>query len=252
MTTIPYRTPQRPTATPDAVLAYCEAGHTNAQAAEHFGITDRYVRKLKSRARGESEMGAVVPISCTFVQDAATPTTIEPPPLLYATVVATAVARDGQFWKCPKCGQMMEPLPGTTGEQWKETGCYLCATPRPALEDVPTNYVESAERQDATGATVATGPEGQDRPPELEETSPSLDVPGRNTEHAATPTGGTGPGEQAPTVFRERIIERVVYRVPVERPTSPVVTWAREHMPPVQVLVAFLIAALLVGVASLG
>src|SRR3712207_6714985 len=43
----------RPAPDPAAVLAYCET-HTNAEAAAHFGINERSVRRIKQRVAERS------------------------------------------------------------------------------------------------------------------------------------------------------------------------------------------------------
>ncbi len=212
MNTLPYRAPQRPTPTPEAVLAFCSAGHTNADAAQYFGITDRYVRKLKSRARGETE---VLPVGNQ------TPAAVAPSPMShicdkpdeqphYATVAPSAVARDGQLWKCPICGEMMAPLPGTTGTEWTESGCYLHQTRPPITSSTP-------EQNTGTDDTQQVGPGEQGRAGEHEIPAPCLDVPARPTEQHTTPMGGTGPEEQQPVIVRERVVTRIV-RLPAEPP----------------------------------
>jgi hypothetical protein len=193
------------------VLAYCTAGHTNAAAAEYFGITDRYVRKLKSRARGETE---VLPIgnqtsAADVIGNLSTMVDKPDDQPHYATVTSSAVARDGQLWKCPICGEMMAPLPGTTGTEWAESGCYLHQAKAPIM-------LTQAEHMGGNDELQQTGPEEQDRTGEHEIPAPCLDVPARPTEQHTTLMGGTGPEEQQPVVVRERVVERVVYRIPAE------------------------------------
>jgi hypothetical protein len=55
-----------------------------------------------------------------------------------------------------------------------------------------------------------------------------------------------------PDLPREAIVIRQVVRVPVERPAAPVLAWVKEHSPPVQLLTAWVIVAVLIMVCWLG
>lgn len=99
---------------PAEVLAYCAAGHTNAEASLHFSLHERTIRKMKARARGPVEVSPPME-SCSQVET----------PSVLAHIPDDWIARDGQLWKCGRCEQLMPPLPGTTGAAWNMHGCYL-------------------------------------------------------------------------------------------------------------------------------
>lgn len=96
-----------------AVAAYC-AEHTTAEAAAHFGVNERTIRKWKARASADSgncrqSSPELAPIRATEM----------------ARIPDAWIARDGQLWKCPVCGELMPPIPGTSGLEWNTAGCYL-------------------------------------------------------------------------------------------------------------------------------
>lgn len=206
---------------------------------------------------------------------------------MYATVAASDVARDGVLWKCPVCGELMHPLPGTTGAAWAEQGCYLHRAKPPTTSAVANfqqleisatarsindeRFVTSI-RQEPEGRTDAPFQSGIAEPGqtlEHEDLAPSLSVPGRNQEHPADDAGGIVPGEQgksdnlsylplaSPALLEQpqRVIVRervVVYRVPFDRQSSPVLMWASDHMPSVQLLIALMITGVLIYITSFG
>jgi hypothetical protein len=105
-----------------------------------------------------------------------------------------------------------------------------------------------AEHEGGTTETQQSEQAEQDRNTEHEILSPCLVVPDRPTEQYAIPMGGTGPVEQVrPMIIRERVVYRERERVEVG-----LVGWVREHPGAAHQAVAWLIAAVLIGVASLG
>ncbi len=135
MATAAYHTqPARPS--PDAVLAYLAAGHTNAEAAEHFHIHERSVRRIKQRAseRNNSPIGEFAqgrnseprirnadhdrhPVALQHFDPAgsapAAPAARVFPP------TADDVAGDHTLWRCPATGELMPIVPGTRRHDWE-------------------------------------------------------------------------------------------------------------------------------------
>lgn len=119
----------RQVATPAAVLAYCDAGHTNSEAAVRFGVHERTIRKWRVKARSagsycqkEAE-SAIVPAQIGETDNR-----------VQLHIPDEWIARDGQLWKCPRCAELMPPVPGTTGANWNARGCYLHQV-EPALDE---------------------------------------------------------------------------------------------------------------------
>lgn len=123
-------------ATPSAVLGYCNAGHTSAEAAATFGLHERTIRKWKARALTVPLRSNIDQLTPTRAKDvsqsqelaesdngATAPSETENSRTFH--INDDAIARDGQWWKCPRCMELMPPLPGTTGAVWNAHGCYL-------------------------------------------------------------------------------------------------------------------------------
>lgn len=168
-------------ATPATVLAYCAAGHSNAEAARQFGINERTVRKWKARARNgtpTTRRARIYPAHESGTHAAPIPAALP----VFHGISPTDVARDGVLWKCPKCEDWHHPLPETTGAEWNAKGCYQCATPRPAdpPENMTPNMRAPAEHNkiamldadvkpvpapETLHATLQAGPPAPRRPP---------------------------------------------------------------------------------------
>ncbi|HSH81149.1 MAG TPA: helix-turn-helix domain-containing protein [Herpetosiphonaceae bacterium] len=111
MATAAYHTqPARPTAA--AILAYLAAGHTNADAAAHFGIHERSVRRIKQRATEQ-----VAPTRVTVPPPISPAGEPSPGPTFPPT--ADDVAGDHTMWKCPATGELMPIVPGTRRHDWE-------------------------------------------------------------------------------------------------------------------------------------
>jgi hypothetical protein len=217
-----YNTTSRPRspATPTTVSAYCDAGHTTTEAAAYFGVSDRYIRKMKARHVTDNADAQTPARPAQTPQD---PPNVPNAPILplepqtphYATVAASDVARDGQLWKCPICGEMMAPLPGTTGATWREHGCYICSTPRSVRSVMTTE----AEQNSGTSEPTRDGtPE-----PEPQIPSPCLDVPPEPEHTSPTPIHGTVPPFRPYMDDRPRSISTRSWATPY-RPQVPSIT----------------------------
>ncbi len=111
--TTPTRPQTRPTAPhapdPAAVLSYCASGRSNAEAAQHFGINERTVRKLKARAR------ATMPITrAVLPQDA--PKTPVP---TFPEASTDETAGEHTLWRDPWSGDLINPPPGAIRRVWE-------------------------------------------------------------------------------------------------------------------------------------
>lgn len=150
----------RQTATPSAVAAYCAAGHTNAEAAAMFQINERTVRKWKARVASASEVAPKFGASVAQVT---------------VNIPADWIARDGVLWRCGRCGELMPPIPGTTGAEWNDRGCYL-------HQSQPAGETGNVELDDPAPASDDPDPEAGPAHPEPEKPAGSpapapLDLP---------------------------------------------------------------------------
>lgn len=212
----------RQVATPAAVLAYCAAGHTNAEAAAHWGINERTVRKWKARAGG-SEPRQLAPTRATETSQ------IEPPVISHSDIPLQLhipdhwVARDGVMWRCPRCGELVPPLPGTSGAEWNERGCYLhqVAPLGKTVED-PANNIT---------AEVPIGP-GSGPGPALQEAPANVERPGPAP--LLTPIGPARPRPVDPWGITA---------------ATRLITWGEMHLPAVQLGAGLVITWLVILVA---
>ncbi len=128
---LPHARPSAP-----AVLAYLAAGHTNADAAQHFGIHERSVRRIKQRA-GAGNGASREPLGnrANFAQlgtgaraepvteipndtRAGSFTPAAPAPGVFPPT-ADDVAGDHSMWRCPATGELMQVIPGTHRQAWE-------------------------------------------------------------------------------------------------------------------------------------
>ncbi|HSH78190.1 MAG TPA: hypothetical protein VLA19_06630 [Herpetosiphonaceae bacterium] len=128
---LPHARPSAP-----AVLAYLATGHSNADAAAHFGIHERSVRRIKQRAgeratshtshydtRRSSDRSIADfdpdrnPVALRSLDPAgsapAAPGARVFPP------TADDVAGDHTMWRCPASGELLPIVPGTRRHDWE-------------------------------------------------------------------------------------------------------------------------------------
>ncbi len=109
--------PARPST--EAVLAYLAAGNSNADAAAHFGIHERSVRRIKQRAGmspiGDKTPSQAAPANVHNVHNCAqtAPAARVFPP------TADDTAGDHTLWLCPATGELMPVIPGTHRQAWE-------------------------------------------------------------------------------------------------------------------------------------
>ncbi len=165
MATAAYHTqPTRPTTA--AVLAYLAAGHSNAEAAQHFGIHERSVRRIKQRASERNcaatqvSPGESIPLAehapCSPVRqssDLASPAPIFPD-------TADDVAGDHTMWKCPATGELMPVIPGRRRKDWERDRVETHARHVAAVMSSSTvrtqNTTSARVRADRTGQQPLT------------------------------------------------------------------------------------------------
>ena len=223
---------------PAVILAYADQ-HGTAAAARQFGVNERTIRKWRTNHQPAANIPptrttttphelttAPRPSGSARVYDAPDKT-----PVTFVTVQPRDVARDGVMWKCPRCGDLHHPLPGTTGEQWASTGCYLCATqpagPAPAISPAPPITLDPARGPAPTDTALQSDKScGPVRPMVSEQRSD----PAR-------------PSAPAPVIIRQ------IVRVPTPVQQSGIINWARTHdligPGPVLALLAFAVIVLL-------
>lgn len=245
MSTIPYRAPQRPqrratrSYNPADVVAYADQ-HGTAQAAQRFGIDERSVRRIRQKAEPKQELGTTVLTAEDYRGLEALPKVGK----VAAEFPDTADDRagDSTYWKCPATGELMPVVPGTHRKDWERERHAAHTRHLESLVD-PNSYVK-----DRTPDTATDTPQpDMSASPDMRDTeSGSQETSGHVHDNAAP----VGPVLSAgPVIVRERVVTRIVIR---ERETVGLVAWIREHPGAAHQAVAWLIAALLIGVASLG
>lgn len=111
---------------PEAVLAFISAGHTNDQAAAHFQVHPRTIRKWRARVGHCQKAPETANSPARIAQELPEmPIPVGNSSELLIHIPDQWIVRDGQLWRCPVCRELMPPLPGTTGAVWNERGCYL-------------------------------------------------------------------------------------------------------------------------------
>ncbi len=213
----------RPQPTPAAIVDYCQT-HSNAQAATHFGLNERTIRKMKARARAGQE--AITPNRNPPSVTGSRPASADQL-RRFATVQPGDIAHAGQLWKCPICGELMPPLPGTTGEQWAKRGCYMHqAEPAPARPTVEILSIFPARPTDPA-------------PPLIASQTPGTTGPTRPL--STTYTAGPAP----------LVITRTV-RHPTPERSAGLVAWTRTHEILSKQLAAWVIVAGLILLCTIG
>jgi hypothetical protein len=246
-----------PPATPAAVARYCAAGHTNAQAARHFGLNERTVRKLKAKARNGPTRQQPGTDPAPIRHRARIYDLPERPPVMHR-ISPNLVARDGVLWKCPTCGELMPPLPGTSWEAWQERGCYLCGGPEPGIT---SRSSDDGDRKETMLALQSQDPpESDNRPGPLSESANGR-APGAGPAPSPSASQSARPAEPAPAPgysrsaipARPRPPGHAYTRISEPAPLGGLVGWALANpmIGPAPLATWLLGAALLLAVAAL-
>lgn len=211
MSTIPYRAPQRPqrratrSYNPIDVIAYAEQ-HGTPAAAEHFGIDERSVRRIRQKAEPNvanvshrAENNSDLPTQ-TFAE-ANTPTFPD---------TADDRAGDSTYWKCPATGDLMPVVPGTHRKEWERERLSAHTRHVESLVDRSHAYVKDRTPDtltDTSDADMSAGPDIQETEAGRQESS------GHVREYVAP----VGPVLSAGPIVRERVVirDRIV-RLPAE------------------------------------
>ena len=234
---------------PAAVLALLASGKSTADAARTFGVHERSIRRIRQRhqTRQHAPERATARVARPVLQTAIPPHDSDESAHAapqdeqrFATVAPSAVAREGQMFKCVFCGDLHFPLPGTTGEEWARTGCYLCQTKRAA----PT-IVLSHEPDRTPDTTPDTDTDRTPDTPEIEADRTPDRCP------VSDPPAPAADRTVLSAVPRVVVQERTrIVRVPVKPPRTGALAWARNEVFAPGPVLALIIVGLLIAICA--
>ncbi len=207
---------------PQSVASYLSTGHTVAQAAKRFRISERHVSRLKAAA--------------------AAPPSVVPRPAVrrYVPRPADELARSGSLWR-DLHGDYQRPPIGTTGQQWNALQLHgvplpICqVTAAPAVSDVPDIDLLFEALQSPISDVSSPDidlPTMSDPLPVLAEVPPAAPVPCLHKDEAPVSD------ELAPVVLPRLRASSIMLDL---------AGWLWEHRPVLQLVVGLFVIALLVA-----
>ncbi|HSH80650.1 MAG TPA: helix-turn-helix domain-containing protein [Herpetosiphonaceae bacterium] len=251
MATAAYHTqPARPTT--EAVLAYLAAGHTNADAAAHFGIHERSIRRIKQRAGernnspiGEFAQGRNSDRPITNVDPDRHPVALQDLGAAVFPPTADDVAGDHTMWRCPATGELMPIVPGTRRKDWErereQTHARHVAAVMSSRADRTQPPAPATGQPDRTGPRLFTAWESERTGPDTRPDATLVAGHVRTAEHPRPVPLPPGPPEPEPDPLpgpdpdalpKPPLVQRVVVRVPVEDRSGRsggLLGWAQAH-----------------------
>ncbi len=206
---------------PHSVASYLSSGHTVAQAAKRFHVSERHVSRLKAAA-------------------AAPPTVVSRPSTRrYVPRPGDEIARSGSLWR-DLHGDYQRPPIGTTGQQWNALQLHgvplpICqVTAAPAVPDVPDIDLLFEALQspisDVSSPDIESSPMS-DLLPIVADVPPAAPVPSLHK-------------DEAPLTVA--IAPAVLLRLRASSIALDLAGWLWEHRPVLQLLVGLAVVMVLV------
>jgi hypothetical protein len=195
--------------TPDALQEFFNhrPGATTADAARHFGISDRRIRQIKAAPV------AVTQLVAPALDESRRARIVARPDVRYTSILFNPDALiDSALCRCPKCGELMRPQRGDTRGLWARVGCGEC---RMGLQQSVGAAIDAAETSSpAENPDAETSAEGNTGSMALEsETSVSF-LPAGELSPAQVSGAGNHELQRLAVAPTPRIVVRTIYRTP--------------------------------------
>jgi hypothetical protein len=225
------------------------ATHTVPQAAKRWQVNERTIRKWRARADA--------PIASVLAQDERTaPTTIDNAPTFVPT--SDDVAGCGTMWLDPWSKELMPVVPGTHRKVFEAERIAAMERHKAAVHAAlnlapigpPLDTMSSqddAVNADPVSTDVPDPDQAHDEGPDFDAAFKALQSRESSAPDTRLDSDRVTARPSAPVIIRERVVYRERERVEVG-----LIGWVREHPGVAHQAVAWLIAAVLIGVASLG